>query len=90
MSFQGLTAFGEGRWRDLTAFGPQALVGSTPVMLRAAAAMFRGDLPLPTLDCAIFVLTELGTPVLGEADREFCGARFWFRSSSCVWIAAET
>lgn len=70
VSFPGLTAFPEGRWRDLTAFGPQALVGSSAAMLRAAEAMFRGELPLTTLDCAVFVLTELGTPVLGEADRE--------------------
>jgi uncharacterized protein YjhX (UPF0386 family) len=70
ISFHGLATFAEGRWRDLCAFGPQALVGSTPVMMRAAAAMFRGELPLPTLDCAVFVLTELGTPVLSEADRE--------------------
>ena len=70
VSFQGPTAFGEGRWRDLMAFGPQALVGSTAVMLRAAEAMFRGELPLTALDCAVFVLSELGTPVLGEADRE--------------------
>jgi hypothetical protein len=69
----GLTTFADGRWRDLCAFGPQALAGSTAVIMRAAAAVFGGELALPTLDCAVFVLTELGTSVLGEADREV----FW-------------
>jgi len=76
MCFQGLTTFAEGRWRELSAFGPQALVGSTATMLRAAEMMFRGELPLNTLDCAIFVVTELGMPVLREADREIVWRAF--------------
>lgn len=73
---EDLPSFPEGRWRELLAFGPQALVGATPVMLRAAAMMFRGELPLTTLDCAVFVITQVGAPVLAEADREILWRAF--------------
>ena len=74
--FGELVAFPQARWRDLPAFDPQVLVGAAAVLLKAADLTFSGQLPLNTLDSAVFVLTQTGGRPLAETERNLLWRAF--------------
>jgi hypothetical protein len=71
--FHGVRSLRRARWCELPAFLPRILVGYAFDLDRLIAQLELGTIALPSVDRAIFVLTDCGSLPVGEAFRE----RLW-------------
>lgn len=74
--FGGAQAFPAARWQEMSEFGPNVIAGAGAELQRLMERIDLGTLDLPTLDHAIFVLTELGDKPLSDATRVTLWQRF--------------
>jgi hypothetical protein len=75
-TFVGGHAFPASRWHELKSFGPNILAGSLSEVRRLIERMDLRTLELPSVDHAIFVLTEIGDKPLTGTMRTLLWQRF--------------
>jgi hypothetical protein len=68
--FDAVATYPQVRWREISLFAPRVLAGTTSDLQAFAAGVFQNAWDVPSLDTAIFGLTNPGDAPLTTAQRE--------------------